>query len=502
MSNRLVIIGAGRIGTDLISRMSNNFEIVCIEQGDESLKDLEPLQESRKITVIQGDATSRLILEQARVDEADVVVLTVSSEAINLEAARVLREKFNVPRIVAIGISSEGIAELEALDVEVVNVFKASAHSILNLIQSAIRTPQEIGSGQGEILELTVHPRSRLTHKPLARLVPLSWRVGLIYRNEKVIVPDGRTRLMPNDRVIILGDPSVVKTLSELLTFSTHDFPLEYGSLALVYLGEEDGEAYFSEVEYLLKTFPFREVVFMLSPRIKDPGRLQDFFDRCPHLYTIHASENKRPMASILESAGILRRNCGLIIGNKKTLLGNTGMLPYRNKRVRLISRTLEQLYAPILFCAGTFPYQGLAVPAIPPADVKPLLETALEISGQMASDLSVFHCSPSAYTGGEEEKTASGKIKKTVSDMGLLFKRKIPVSVLTGNPVHQVTRAVQELQLLLLEPMEWDRRPLFSLFFRPDPVIHLLARSPISTLLQPPENVKKESPAALDTLS
>lgn len=493
MGIRLIVIGAGRIGTDLVNHISKNYDITCVDEQAGALEGLQSIEGSKSITLLQGDATSRLTLEKARVNEADVVVLTTAKEMVNLEAARILREKFSVPRVISIGITSSGIAEFEALQVEVVNIFEASAHSLRNIIQSEVRTPQGIGLGLGEILELSIHPRSRLVNKPLERLVPLNWRIGLIYRDDAVMVPDGSTRLMPNDRVIILGDPSVLKTVSELLAFTTHDFPVEYGTLALVYLEGSEGETYFAEVEYVLKTLPFGEVVFMLSPAIQDTKRFEPFFERSPHIHTVHISSRKRPMKSILESAGMLSRNCGLIIGDKKTLLGSPGLLPYRWNLVRQIARSMEQLYAPVLFCSGTFPYRRVAVPAIPPADVKPVLETALEITAQMAGELTVFQSPPSIYTGGEEENKAFEKIKKTVSDMALLYKRKIAASVLTGNPVHEITRAVQDCHLLLLESNEWERRVLFSSILNPDPMVHLLARSPISTLLQPPETRRKE---------
>jgi Trk K+ transport system NAD-binding subunit len=500
MSNRLVIIGSGRIGSDLIQRLPKEFEIICIDQnadpGEPPLTD----KDSSKCTLVQGDATSRLVLEQAGVEEADMVILTTSTEKINLEVARILREKFHVPRIISIGITPEGIEELENLDVDVANIFEASSHSILNILESQIRTPQGIGTGQGEILEVIVHAQSRLVNKPLARLAPKNWQVGIIYREDKIIVPGGSVRLLPQDRVVIMGDPSTLKSVAALLTFSTHDFPIEYGSLALVYLSGSEKEDYFSEVEYLLNTLPFGEAVFMLSPSIRDRGPFQPFFERCPHIYTVHSSSAGKPFNAILESVKILWRNCGLIIGQKDVLLGSPGLLPYRNRRTRTIARCLEQLYAPMVFCAGTFPYKEVVMPAIPPADTKPLLETALEISAQLASELSVLLCSPSKYTGGEEEKVSFDTMKKTISDMGLLYKRKIPATPLKGNPVLEVISHLQDKNLLVLEPQEWGSRSYFSSLLNPDPFLHILAQSSITTIVQPSESVKKNSLSPAET--
>ena len=497
MSNRLLIVGAGRIAKDLVTQLSEGYQITCIDKNAEALEELKTVQENGEMTIIQGDATSRLVLKEAQVDDMDMVLLTISKEKINLETARILREKFSVARIISIGITPKGIAELEELEIEVANIFKASANNILNIIQSHIRTPQGIGAGQGEILEVTVHPQSRLVNKPLSRLAPKNWQVGIIYRDDKIIVPGGKIRLMPEDRVVIMGEPSVLKSVSELLTFSTHDFPIEYGSLALVYIGGTEKSDYFSEVQYLLSTLPFSEVVFMLSPKIKDPETYRTFFDECPHIFTVHTTTEHTPIKAILKSVGLLSRNCGLIIGQKNVLQGKPAFLPYRDRLFRTIIRCTEQYYAPIVFCRGTAPYEKVSIPAIPPSDIKPLLETALEVSSQLASELTVFLSSPSSYTGAEDEILSFDTMKKTISDMGLLYKRKVPVTSLKGNPVHEVMAHIGKQNLLVLEPREWKIRGLISSLLNPDPILHILARSNITTILQPLESGKKSPQSA-----
>ncbi len=492
MNNRLVIVGAGRIGSDLLGRLAEKFEVTVVDLKENVLDPFQDRSWARNIHLIQGDATSRLVLEEARVHDADIVLLTCAREEINLETARVLRENFSISRIISVGITTEGIEELKRLEVEVANIFLASSHSILNLIGSGTRVPREIGTGKGEILELTVHPRSRLLYKPLERLVPINWRVGLIYRNGGMLVPDGKTRLMPQDRVILIGDPSVVKTVAELLTFSTHDFPLEYGTLALIFIQGVENESYFSEVEYLLNALPFREVVFMLSPAVRDPERFHPFFARIPYLHTIHSTTEKDPWKAILGSAGILHYNCGLIIGDREVLLGAPKRLPYRIRRIRSIEKTLAQFYAPILFSSGTFPYERIVMPALPAYPVKPLLETALEVSGQLHAELSLLFSPPSRYTSGEEERAEFNRVKKTVSGMALLYKRKVQTITLDGNPVIEVTRVAREQNLLVLESGGKAGKGVLHAVLNPDPVVHLLARSPVSILLQPPESIRK----------
>jgi hypothetical protein len=97
--------------------------------------------------------------------------------------------------------------------VEVENIFTLSGASIRNMLEQKMRTAHAIGLGKNEILEVEVYPNSKLANKPIGSLAPIRWRICIIYREENTIIPRENTVLKPKDRVIILGDPVVLKTV-------------------------------------------------------------------------------------------------------------------------------------------------------------------------------------------------------------------------------------------------------------------------------------------------
>jgi Trk K+ transport system NAD-binding subunit len=216
---------------------------------------------------MQADATSRLVLDEANVDEAECVIITTTSEIVNIEVCRLLKEHFRPKRVIAVGTSSEGIKRLIELGAEVQDLFAVSATGIRNLLEQRARTATTIGLGKNEILEVELHPHSRLANKQIGNLAPIRWKIGIIYRDGNIIIPRRDTVLKPRDRVVILGDPGVLKTVAEIMTFRFQQFPQEYGTMALIYLTGIEDERFFAEVEYLFSVFALQHALFITSGR-------------------------------------------------------------------------------------------------------------------------------------------------------------------------------------------------------------------------------------------
>lgn len=76
--------------------------------------------------------------------------------------------------------------------------------------------------------------------------------------------------------------------------------------------------------------------------------------------------------------------------------------------------------------------------------------------------------------------------MKKTVPDLGLIYKQNIATRVAAGNPIHALAAALREYDLLVASTGEWRLTDFLRRVFRPDVSWHLVRRSPVSTLLIP----------------
>lgn len=483
--SRIVIIGLGNIGLELLSKLSRDYALTCVDSNPENEKTAKKLRPDMKF--ILGDATSRLVLEKADINEAGQVIITITKEKVNGEIARVLKENFKVDRVISIGVSSEGIKTLEELGVEVENIFTSAAVMIRNRFEHKSRTVHAIGLGKNEILEVEVHPGSRLANKALGLLAPLKWRIGLIYRGDSIIIPKEDTILKPKDRVIILGDPNVLKTVSGVLTFSFRQFPLEYGSTAVVFVAGKEEESFFDEIDYLFSVFPLTRAVFAISSKaVANTKRIKHYLGKS-HIKNITVKETTGSILDALaETFAGIDKEQGLIVLSLTALLNSNSFFMTSEGKRGFLQKLARICSCPIILCNGSFPYEKALVPCVAGITEQSVLEAAFEISSALNNEITAVTVAPSRYMASNDDIALFEKQKGMISDLSFMYKTSINAETLQGNPVHAVSAAAKTRNLLLVDTASWQQRSFFS-FLTPDIVWHIIKNSPVSTLIVPP---------------
>jgi Trk K+ transport system NAD-binding subunit len=483
--NKFIIVGLGEIGQELLRKLSKDFEIICIDLNPDAEETAKKIREDCKVII--GDSTSRLVLEKSGVADADGIILTTKEEKINIETARLLRENFDSKRVISVGATREGIDALETQGAEVENIFTASAIAIRNRIEQASRAAHAIGLGKNEILEVEVHPHSRLANKPLRNLTPVRWRIGTIYRDENIIIPKRDTILKPKDRVVILGEPSVLKTVAEILTFRFQRFPLEYGATVIAYLSGIEQEDFFNEVDYLFSILPLNRIVWVYSKKASEKS---DYFEEQIRKDNIKDYEIKHssldPLIAISQAIDEIKGDHGLILVSKSAL--NESLFPYSFSisKKKFLKYLLINSACPILLSMGTIPYTKTIVPCVEDVNLQHSLETALEISSSLNNEVSAVLAKPSKYISSDDDIKKFEELKKTINDLSVIYKVRVKTELLDGNPVKLITGSLMDYNLLIADVIGWKNQKWFSPFLNPDIMWHIIKATDISTLLLP----------------
>ncbi|BCR03485.1 potassium uptake protein TrkA [Desulfuromonas versatilis] len=490
-TGKVLIIGLGSIGLQLIRHLSRDFSLVCIDTSDLSLETARQLR-GEGITTILGDATSRLVLEEAGAAEADTVIISTTTEKVNIEVARVLHEHFEVPRVVSIGITQKGIATLESLDVEVESIFNISATGIRNRLEAKTKTVHGIGLGKNEILEVEVHPNSRLVNKRLAALRSKSWRVGIIYREGNIIVPQGETSLRGKDKVVILGDPMVLKTVAEMLTFRFAHFPLEYGDTLVACFPNGTDESYLEEIGYLLSVYPLSRAMFVAARKTPELEEKLKQIAAAHSLkqYDILEATGRPFLAGLASLVKEQVRRPALLVLPKEAIEAHAFSALRKHRGKDHLVQLSTGLICPVMLAAGSFPYERVAVPCLSSPGLQRSLETTLEMSAAINYEIDALFVALSRYISSEEQAADREKMEKTVSDLRLIYKSKIREVDLTGNPITAVTGALSEHNLLVSEMASWRDSGWLASLLQPDVGWSIVRQAPVSTLLIPPVDV------------
>ena len=88
-----------------------------------------------------------------------------------------------------------------------------------------IRGVHTVENGAAEVIEAEALETSPLVGKPLRELdLPDGIRIGAVYRDGKVIVPDGATQIVAKDRVIIFATAERVRQVEQMFRVSLEFF--------------------------------------------------------------------------------------------------------------------------------------------------------------------------------------------------------------------------------------------------------------------------------------
>ena len=489
--SRFVIIGLGNIGTLLVSMLSRDFDLICIDNDPETLASVEKLNHPH-LKGILGDATSRMVLEEAGVAEADTVIVTTTTEKYTIEIARVLHEKFNIPRVIAMGITREGIKQLENLGAEVENIFNISATVLRNRLDFKTKSVLGVGLEKNEILEVEVNPNSALANKQLSSLNLHNWQVGIIYREGNILLPRENTVIKPRDRLIILGYPQTLQSAAEVLTSRSKEFPLRYGDCLTAWLRGDEKEPFFEELGYLFSLLPLKKTLLVYPPN--DPTYEENLKKRGEAVklgdIQLLRADNLNPanLKGMLSEKGY---KAGILALPKQGLVDSRLNLFDKSKKKFFLLDLATEVHCPIVLAGGTFPYENVAVPCTSFSNMEHALETVLSISASVNFRASALLSKPPDYISTEEEEEGFPQIKKTISELSHAHRKSIKIVEFAGNPIREITAALKEFDLVVGDIGAWNKHGMLHSLVWPDVDWKIMRDSPISTLLVPPHDIK-----------
>lgn len=221
---RVVLVGAGRVGRAIAARLPLGWSLVVVDV-DPAVE--APLREVRPdCTFVAGDGSSRLTLERCGLDGRSVLIAATSSDAVNLEAARVAAAHFGVEERVVVAGDPGDVVPIG----ECVHPAEAVAGSVVNRVSIEASRAVDIGLGVGEILQVSVLEGSAAAGRALKDFGARHWLVAAVYRAGALIVPHGDTRIAAGDRVLLVGDPTILEDVAPYFRGGAPVFPSQFGA--------------------------------------------------------------------------------------------------------------------------------------------------------------------------------------------------------------------------------------------------------------------------------
>lgn len=217
----IIIVGLGGIGQNIATiAVAEKHNVVAIDTNVHKCKDMALRCD---LITITGDATNPAVLEEAGITEADALVTTTGSDAVNLIVAMQARKKGvkNIRTIVNVG------EHLDLFKQEGITVHKNPDAIVAEDIYNAMLRPNicdfvTLAGGKAEILEIVIKEETRANGKMIRNVgLPANVSIIAIERGNEVIVPNSDTVLQAGDSIFIFVRKNLIDRIFDL--FSTGD---------------------------------------------------------------------------------------------------------------------------------------------------------------------------------------------------------------------------------------------------------------------------------------
>ena len=216
----VIVVGGGNTGSYLAKMLLEGGHSICvIEERPPVLEKL--LLELPKESIIAGDGSSPLTLENAGGRKANVLAAVTGSDETNLVVTSMGRFEFNVPRVIgrvnnprnAWLFNHEMGVDVALNQAEILGRLIAEEMSLGDMM-----TLLKLRRGEFSLIEEKVYPTAAAAGKMIRDLdLPQECTLVAIIRNNTMLIPRGDTVLNPSDEVLALVQSSSLKKLAELL---------------------------------------------------------------------------------------------------------------------------------------------------------------------------------------------------------------------------------------------------------------------------------------------
>ena len=211
---KVMIFGGGKIGYYLAKGlMASNITVTIVEQDKNRCQELS--QKLNNVLVIHGDGTDIHLLEEEDLASMDAFVGVTGYDEQNLLMA-LMAKQAGVPKTIAKISRPNYIKIIDKLGIDVaLNPVDITASNILKYIRGGkVVSVSLLLGGEGEVTEIIAGEDLPYIGKPLAELnLPEGIIIGAIVHKGQVIIPNGKSIIHANDRIIIFSLASDLPSL-------------------------------------------------------------------------------------------------------------------------------------------------------------------------------------------------------------------------------------------------------------------------------------------------
>lgn len=203
---RVIIMGCGRVGEQISQLMAaEGHDVAVIDYDPAALARLGPEFKGRAVLGVGFD---RKVLLEAGIEQAEAFAATSSSDNANIVAARLARNVFHVPRVVARLFDPQRVEIYRRLGLVTISSTTWGAERIHELLTHGDLDPVHT-FGSGEVCLLSADAPVHLVGRTVNNLtIPGEITVVAVTRDGRAFIPTAGTQFRAGDvlHLVVLAD--------------------------------------------------------------------------------------------------------------------------------------------------------------------------------------------------------------------------------------------------------------------------------------------------------
>ncbi|WP_415395842.1 COG3400 family protein [Sulfurimonas sp. CS5] len=230
---KILIISDGTAGEHFIQRVietytsENIYYVVQIKAKE--YEDINPA----RFKFYEFDPTSFYKLSNLLKMEFVQVIVAMDNQ---LDVENTIKNIKLVKKQLRVIVLNKWDMENEDPNVVLVNSNELLASRLLDYLPNVPVIAQNVGIGEGEIMEVLVPFGSSFVYRHIGVIEQKNWRIVAIYRNRKLLMPSRRRMIQPNDLLVLVGEPAVLKSVYRAIKRELGQFPEPFGSNIFLYV--------------------------------------------------------------------------------------------------------------------------------------------------------------------------------------------------------------------------------------------------------------------------
>lgn len=212
---KILIVGCGRVGAELAQSLSAEHEVTIVDERTDSF---DRLGTSFRGRTVVGVCFDRDVLIRAGIESAEALAAVTASDNANALTARIARDRFNVPRVVARIYDPQRRALYDKLGLQTISSASWGATQIERLLVAQEFEPvHTMCAGDIQIIQVMVE--EQLNGRPVSLLAQPDESVVIsVTRTSQTFIPRADTVLQIGDIVMLGIKTESAKHLKSIVT--------------------------------------------------------------------------------------------------------------------------------------------------------------------------------------------------------------------------------------------------------------------------------------------